>query len=494
LSVSPNADLTLIILPSAEDVNLLQAVIYISGCTGRSATIAAHWDKTEQSGNYMSEKQIYRCEIVDLSHDGRGVGRIDGKACFIEGALPDETVEFRYVNRKRNYDEGRVSKVIEPASYRVEPSCKHFSRCGGCSLQHLEHGTQLKFKQQQLIASLEREGLVADSILPPLSAPPWGYRRRARLAVQRAKDGRYLIGFRNAGSRRIEPITQCPVLAAPLPQAVKLLPAWLACLPDDIRIFEVELISADSSFAIAVEASRFPADEEIPAMRDSLVWEAEGPVQLWWKAGKQARFTCLDTGTDSLSYAVAEDINLKFEPGQFIQVNGQINRDMIDQMLNLLPEAGDTAVDLYCGTGNLSLPLSRRFKQVMGIEGLPDLVNGAISNAADNNIDNVEFTVADLSRGVGLVNFGEANRSLENIDLIVVDPPRNGAAGVMPWVVKSGAQNLIYISCHPSTMARDSGVLAEAGYRLKALGVMDMFPHTIHIEAMAFFEKSTGKG
>jgi 23S rRNA (uracil1939-C5)-methyltransferase len=469
-------------------------VIYISGCTGRSATIAAHWDKTEQSGNYMSEKQIYRCEIVDLSHDGRGVGRIDGKACFIEGALPDETVEFRYVNRKRNYDEGRVSKVIEPASYRVEPSCKHFSRCGGCSLQHLEHGTQLKFKQQQVIASLEREGLVADSILPPLSAPPWGYRRRARLAVQRAKDGRYLIGFRNAGSRRIEPITQCPVLAAPLPQAVKLLPAWLACLPDDIRIFEVELISADSSFAIAVEASRFPADEEIPAMRDSLVWEAEGPVQLWWKAGKQARFTCLDTGTDSLSYAVAEDINLKFEPGQFIQVNGQINRDMIDQMLNLLPEAGDTAVDLYCGTGNLSLPLSRRFKQVMGIEGLPDLVNGAISNAADNNIDNVEFTVADLSRGVGLVNFGEANRSLENIDLIVLDPPRNGAAGVMPWVVKSGAQNLIYISCHPSTMARDSGVLAEAGYRLKALGVMDMFPHTIHIEAMAFFEKSTGKG
>ena len=442
----------------------------------------------------MSEKQIYRCEIVDLSHDGRGVGRIDGKACFIEGALPDETVEFRYVNRKRNYDEGRVSKVIEPASYRVEPSCKHFSRCGGCSLQHLEHGTQLKFKQQQLIASLEREGLVADSILPPLSAPPWGYRRRARLAVQRAKDGRYLIGFRNAGSRRIEPITQCPVLAAPLPQAVKLLPAWLACLPGDIRVFEVELISADSSFAIAVEASRFPADEEIPAMRDSLLREAEGPVQLWWKAGKQARFTCLDTGTDSLSYAVAEDINLKFEPGQFIQVNGQINREMIDQMLNLLPEAGDTAVDLYCGTGNLSLPLSRRFKQVMGIEGLPDLVKGAISNAADNNIDNVEFTVADLSRGVGLVNVGEANRSLENIDLIVLDPPRNGAAGVMPWVVKSGAQNLIYISCHPSTMARDSGVLAEAGYRLKAVGVMDMFPHTSHIEAMAFFEKSTGKG
>ncbi|MGB2359958.1 MAG: TRAM domain-containing protein, partial [Porticoccaceae bacterium] len=300
----------------------------------------------------MNQEKILSCDIVDLSHDGRGVGRIDGKACFIQGALPEETIEFRYTNRKRNYDEARVTRVVQASPGRVEPACKHFSRCGGCSLQHLDHEKQVAFKQQQLLDSLSRGGMQAKTVLPPISAPPWGYRRRARLAVQRAKDGVFLIGFRNAGSRRIEPITQCPVLAEPLPRAVELLPAWLGCLPKDIRVFEVELISGDNSIAVAVEASRFPADEEVPAMLASLVKEAQGPVQLWWKADKQVRFSRLDAGVDDLSFSVTPNTSLKFEPGQFIQVNGQINREMVAQMLSLLPERGGTAIDLYCGTGN----------------------------------------------------------------------------------------------------------------------------------------------
>jgi 23S rRNA (uracil1939-C5)-methyltransferase len=447
---------------------------------------------TIKNGKPMSEKQTLSCEVIDLSHDGRGVARIDGKACFIQGALPNETIRFRYNNRKRNYDEGRVTDIIQVSDDRVEPDCKHFSRCGGCSLQHLDHGKQVEFKQQQLLASLRRGGIEAETLLPALSAPHWGYRRRARLAVQRAKDGKFLIGFRNAGSRRIEPITQCPVLTEPLPTAVELLPAWLACLPGDIRVFEVELTSGDNSIAIAVEASRFPADEEVPAMLGSLENEAQGPVQLWWKAGKQARFTRLDTGTDNLCFAVTDNISLNFEPGQFIQVNGQINREMIAQMLSLLPEKGGTAVDLYCGTGNLSLPLTQRFNHVIGIEGLPDLVKGAAENARHNNITNVEFAVADLSRGIGLANIGLANPPTADtgIDLVLLDPPRNGAFGVMPWVAQSGAKQVVYISCHPSAMIRDAAVLAEAGYRLKAVGVMDMFPHTTHIEAMALFDKA----
>ncbi|MCT2532562.1 hypothetical protein N2488_05140 [SAR92 clade bacterium H231] len=440
----------------------------------------------------MTEEKIISCEIVDLSHDGRGVGRIDDKACFVQGALPNETIEFRYTNRKRNYDEARITKVVQPSPGRVEPGCKHFSRCGGCSLQHLDHQQQVEFKQQQLLDSLSRGGMQAETVLPPISAPPWGYRRRARLAVQRAKDGKFLVGFRNAGSRRIEPITQCPVLTEPLPRAVALLPVWLSYLPSDIRVFEVELISGDNSIAIAVEASRFPADEEVPAMLDSLVKEAQGPVQLWWKAGKQERFSRLDSGTDNLCFAVTDDISLRFEPGQFIQVNGQINREMVAQMLSLLPEHGGTAVDLYCGTGNLSLPLTQRFDRVVGFEGLPVLVQDAADNARFNNIDNVEFAVADLSRGVGLTHIGlaEPADSDSSIDLIVLDPPRNGAAGVMPWVSLSGAKQVIYISCHPSTMVRDAAVLSAAGYSLKSVGVMDMFPHTTHIEAMALFEKN----
>jgi 23S rRNA (uracil1939-C5)-methyltransferase len=439
----------------------------------------------------MTEEKIISCEIVDLSHDGRGVGRIDGKACFVQGALPEETIEFRYINRKRNYDEARVTKVVQPSAARVEPKCKHFSRCGGCSLQHLDQQQQVEFKQQQLLGSLSRGGLQAETVLSPISAPPWGYRRRARLAVQRTKDGKFLIGFRNAGSRRIEPITQCPVLTEPLPRAVKLLPLWLGSLPRDIRVFEVELISGDNSIAIAVEASRFPADEELPAMLGSLEAEAQGPVQLWWKAGKQERFSRLDSGTDILSFAVTDDISLRFEPGQFIQVNGQINREMVAQMLSLLPEHGSTAIDLYCGTGNLSLPLTQRFDRVVGVEGLPELVKGAADNARFNGIDNVEFAVADLSRGLGLTHLGltESADSDKTIDLIVLDPPRNGASGVMSWVALAGAKQIIYISCHPSTMIRDAAVLSQAGYSLQAVGVMDMFPHTTHIEAMALFEK-----
>ena len=436
----------------------------------------------------MSDKTVVSCEIIDLSHDGRGVGRVDGKACFIEGALPRETVEFRYTKRKRNYDEGRISKVINASPDRVEPSCKHFYRCGGCSLQHLDHEEQVAFKQQQLFNSLDRSGLKVDRLLPAISTSQWGYRRRARLAVQRAKDGKYNVGFRYAGSRRIEPITQCPVLTAPLPEIVALLPVWLQQRCGQYLVHTVELIAADNAVAVAVEARSLPAADELSALLALLQDKIVTPLQLWWKTDKQARFTRLDKASERLTVSVAEDIELNFAPGQFIQINGQINRDMVAQMLSLLPHRGGTAIDLYCGTGNLSLPLSQHFDRVIGIEGLPDLVEGAEHNAAYNNIDNVEFAVADLSTGIDLNHSGLQQN--KNIDVIVLDPPRNGAAGVMPWVAKSKVPKVLYISCHRSTMIRDASVLAEAGYAITAAGVMDMFPHTTHIEAMVLFEKS----
>jgi len=438
----------------------------------------------------MIDKQTLNCEIIDLSYDGRGIGCINGKTCFIDGALPTEKVAFRRNNQKRNYDEGRVTEIIAASEHRVEPSCKHFSRCGGCSLQHLDHRQQLEFKQQQLLSNLQRGGLTPQRVLPALSAPQWGYRRRARLAVQRAKDGRFLIGFRNAGSRRIEPITQCPVLSGPLPDVIAMLPQWLELFPAAIRVFEVELVSADDSFAIAVEASRFPTDEELESILSGLQDMGFGAGQLWWKAGKQAQFNRLDSGTDPLTFSVNEHIHLTFEPGQFIQVNGEINRLMIAQMLDLLPDRSitetGTAIDLYCGTGNLSLPLAQQYGTVIGIEGLPELVKGAEENARINNITNAEFAVADLSCSVGLAS---AYSSRDPVDLVLLDPPRNGAAGVMPWVAKTKAKQIIYISCHPATMIRDANVLADAGYKIAAAGVMDMFPHTSHIEAMALFEK-----
>ena len=435
----------------------------------------------------MNNKQMLQCDIIDLSYDGRGIGRVNGKTCFIEGALPAEQVEFRLINQKRNYDEGRATQILSKSEHRVEPACKHFSRCGGCSLQHLDHHQQLELKQQQLLNDLQRGGLTPKRILPALSAPQWGYRRRARLAVQRAKDGKFLIGFRNAGSQRVEPITQCPVLTAPLPDVVGALPEWLALLPVAVRVFEVELVSADSSFAIAIEASRLPADTVIARLVEGLHAMGLGSAQLWWKVGKQARFARYDSGSDKLSFAVTEGITVNVEPGQFIQVNGEVNRLMVEQILSLLPLKGSRAIDLYCGTGNLSLPLTQRFEQVIGIEGLPVLVKAAIENARINNLNNVEFRVADLTSDDALTL---ACGPKGPIDLLLLDPPRNGAAGVMPWIAKSGAKQILYISCHPATMIRDAEVLTKQGYKLSAVGVMGMFPHTTHIEAMALFEQS----
>ena len=400
----------------------------------------------------MNDKQVISCEIVDLSHDGRGVGRVNGKACFIEGALPEETVEFRYTKRKRNYDEGRITKVLSASPSRVVPNCKHFSRCGGCSLQHLNHADQVAFKQRQLLNNLNRSGLKVNKLLPAISASQWGYRRRARLAVQRAKDGKYSVGFRYTGSRRIEPVTECPVLAPPLSEIVALLPGWLQAQCGQLPVHTVELIAADKGVAVAVEARSLPANDELSSLLESLQDLIKMPVQLWWRAGNQAGFTRLDKASDRLTFGVTEDIQLNFAPGQFIQINGQINRDMVAQMLSLLPRRGGTAVDLYCGTGNLSLPLSQQFDQVIGIEGLPDLVTGAEHNATHNKIDNVEFVVADLSADIDLHHSGVQQN--KKIDVIVLDPPRSGAAGIMPWVVKSKVPKVLYISCHPSTMIR----------------------------------------
>ena len=437
----------------------------------------------------MSNDSRLTCDIVDLIHDGRGVGRPDGKTCFIQGALPGETVEFRRHNQKRNYDEAHVVEIISASESRVEPQCKHFPRCGGCTVQHLEHGAQIAFKEQQLLENLQRSGMQPKTLLPALSGPEWAYRRRARLAVQRAKDGNVLVGFHNPGSRRIEPISECHVLAEPLAAIAVGLPQWLTAFPPGIRLFEVELLSADNGLAIAVEASRAPSATELAQMLATLsecIADAAS-AQLWWKASNQSTFSRLDAGSEPLEVALTDDVKLQVQPGQFVQVNGEINRQMIDQVLSLLRKKSSDrkslAVDLFCGTGNFSLPLAAHFDRVVGIEGLEGLVRSATDNAQRNNLTNIEFMVSDLSDWAGM------RKLKEKIDLVLLDPPRNGAAGVMPWVVKAKPRQIIYISCHPSTMVRDAKLLTEAGYSLSAAGVMDMFPHTAHVEAIALFEK-----
>jgi 23S rRNA (uracil1939-C5)-methyltransferase len=435
----------------------------------------------------MGAKPSLSCEINDLLHDGRGVGRINGKAFFVEGALPGEDVEFRVTNEKRNFAEARLTKVLSASQYRTEPECRYFSKCGGCSLQHLQHSEQIEFKKQQLLNSAQRVGLEPENTLDSLVGPQWNYRRRARLAVQRARDGQFLVGFHNPGSNRIEPIASCMVLDKSLDALLMALPSILNALGADIKIFEIELVAADNALAVAVEASRSLFDAELTSVVKALNVVAEMTTQLWWKVSKNGRFSRVDDGEDGLYFGVKDDIKLSFEPGQFIQINDSINRSMIEQMLALVSvENTGVAIDLFCGSGNLSLPLAKQFNQVIGVEGLASLVVAANGNARSNAIDNTQFVVADLNDAASLK---KVSKIASSIDLIVLDPPRNGAAAIMPWVAKSGTKQIIYISCHSSTMVRDADFLIRAGYKLKNLGVMDMFPHTAHVESMALFEK-----
>ena len=424
------------------------------------------------------------CEIIDLANDGRGIGRVNGKAYFIEGALPGEEVQFSAVKEKRNFGEGRISKALIQSDYRRDPKCKYFSRCGGCSLQHLDHNNQITIKNRQLLSSLAHAGFSPLRTLDPLTGLGWKYRRRARLAVQRNKIGQFIIGFRQSGSKRIEAVEKCLVLDDSLDQILSHLPMILQDVPHSIKIIEIELVAAENASAVAITASK-PLTTDVANRIIKNLYMIHASIQLWWRGFSESRVSCLSDASASLFYSIDNRLKIYFEPGQFIQVNREVNDLMIKKMIQLLSlESKGTIVDLFCGSGNLSLPLAEYFDHVVGVEGVRSLVNKAIENARDNVVTNCKFVVADLSNADSLNGITEM---VDQIDVIVLDPPRDGAMAIMPWVANAGATMVLYISCHPSTMIRDAKILKSAGYRMSDVGILDMFPHTAHVESISLF-------
>ena len=250
----------------------------------------------------MGANTTLSCEITDLLHDGRGVGRINGKAFFVEGALPGEEVEFRVTREKRNFAEARLTKVLVESDHRMAPECGYFSKCGGCSLQHLKHSQQIEFKKNQLLNNFHKIEIKPENILDSLVGPQWHYRRRARLAVQRARDGQFLVGFHNPGSNRIEPIASCLVLDKSLDAVLMALPATLNKLTHDIKVFEIELVAADNALAVAVEASRSPFDSELVSLLNDLSGVTNVPTQLWWRSSKNGQLLRMDGGKEGLFF------------------------------------------------------------------------------------------------------------------------------------------------------------------------------------------------
>ncbi|HEY0683668.1 MAG TPA: 23S rRNA (uracil(1939)-C(5))-methyltransferase RlmD [Steroidobacter sp.] len=424
-------------------------------------------------------------KITDLSHEGRGVAHVDGKTVFIDDALPGELVEWRRLKRGRNFDEGQLLRVIEPSPDRVEPRCIHFGMCGGCVLQHLSVDQQLQFKQKQLMDSLTRIGKVTpEETLPPLQAGTWNYRRRARLAARWVpKKNRTVVGFRERSTPYITDLQRCEVLQAPMDQLLVPLSELVTALSIRNRVPQIEVAVADNAVALVVRVLEPLTEADTELLRR---FGREHSVQMFLQPGGYETVAPMDD-VAPLEYRLPSfDLTLQFLPTDFVQVNGPLNLQMIDRAIAMLaPTAEDRVLDLFCGLGNFSLPLARRAGQVVGVEGEAALVERARANAARNGLTNARFHTANLA-DEGILSASWAGK----FDKVLLDPPRAGAKEVLPLVAKSGADTVLYISCHPGSLARDAGILVhEHGYKLQAAGVMDMFPHTAHVESAALFVK-----
>jgi 23S rRNA (uracil1939-C5)-methyltransferase len=423
-------------------------------------------------------------DVHDLDHDGRGVARVAGKATFIAGALPGERVQYRITRRRRDHDEAEVTEVVAPSAARVEPRCRHFGRCGGCALQHLAPEAQLAAKQSTLLGSLARIGKVEPArVLEPLTAPVWGYRRRARLGAHLQRDrSRVAVGFRGRTTHRLIALERCEVLDPSVATLLRPLGELLAGLSIADRVPQVEVAVGAERTVLVLRTLVAASEDDRARLR---AFGAAHGLEFWLQPGSPATAAPLDPPDGPLTYALGNHaVTIEFAPTDFVQVNGELNARMVDRALELLDvQRGHRVLDLFAGLGNFTLPLARRAAAAVGVEGEAKLVARARDNARRNGIGNAEFHLADLFQPSP-----DAAWARGRYDRLLLDPPRAGAREALSLVRGWSPGRIVYVSCHPGTLARDAGILVrELGYRLEAAGVLDMFPHTAHVESMAVF-------
>ncbi len=431
----------------------------------------------------------FEAQVESLGHDGRGIAHLEGKAVFLDGALPGERVLFEYTQTSRKYDDGRVTQVLQASPDRVEPLCGSFMRCGGCSLQHLDAERQIAFKQQSMLEGLARIGNVEpEEVLAPLRADIWGYRRKARLGVRYVpRKGRVLVGFREKRNSFITDVTDCPVLDHRVGERLVDLGRLIHSMAARSTIPQIEVAVTDEVVALVFRHLEPLSVED----RQSLLrFGEEMGFAIFLQPGGPGSVVPLTEPAPALRYRhPAFDVSVAFSPMDFTQVNDAINRSMVEQAVALLdPGPDERVLDLFCGLGNFTLPLARRAAQVTGVEVDAAMLARARANAEWNGIGNTAYFAADLMSES--LQFEPWIR--QQWDKILLDPPRSGASEVIKHFGKMGARRVVYVSCHPGTLARDAGVLVHThGYRLVQAGVMDMFPHTAHVESMAVFERSS---
>jgi 23S rRNA (uracil1939-C5)-methyltransferase len=441
----------------------------------------------------LARKEIRMNTVVieSLDQDGRGIAHYEGKVIFIEGALIGERVTYSSFRKKPSFENAVATSILKKSYMRVEPKCAHFDMCGGCSMQHLDFRAQVAVKQRILEDNLQRIGKVKPaSILPPIYGEAWGYRQRARLSVRHViKKNKTLVGFHEKRSSFIANMQTCEILP---PKIAKLLPL-LAQLNEQLSIRD-KLPQIEVAVGEHVDALVLRIMEPLTLADEALLkaFADEHQVQFWTQTkGPDTVKPFYPLDAPALSYSMPEfGVTMPYAPTEFTQVNSTLNRLMVSKALRLLaPKADERIADFFCGLGNFTLPIARSGAQVIGIEGSDALVKRAEQNASYNELSgNTEFQAMNLfeMNEAALAKLGKFNKWL-------VDPPRDGAFALVNTITPETApQRIVYVSCNPATLARDAEVLVHAkGYVLKAAGVMNMFPHTSHVESIALFEKIT---
>ncbi|KLE97713.1 23S rRNA (uracil(1939)-C(5))-methyltransferase RlmD [Klebsiella aerogenes] len=421
----------------------------------------------------VTTRQIITVTVNDLDPFGQGVARHQGKALFIPGLLPQEQAEVVLVEDKKQYARAQVKRRLNDSPQRVAPRCPHFGVCGGCQQQH----ASIELQQQSKRAALSR--LMKRDVDDIIAAAPWGYRRRARLSLNyQPKTQQLQMGFRKANSSEIIDVVQCPVLA---PQLEALLPAVRECLTSlqsQRQLGHVELVQADNGPLMVLRhtAALTAADKEklerFSQTHGLSLYLAPQSEILEHIRGDEPWYT-------------SDGLRLVFSPRDFIQVNDGVNQKMVRTALAWLDiQPQDRVLDLFCGMGNFTLPLAKAAASVVGVEGVPALVAKGRENAALNELQNVTFFHENLEEDVTRQAWAK-----HGFDKILLDPARAGAPGVMAHIIKLAPRRVVYVSCNPATLARDSEALLQAGYRIQRLAMLDMFPHTGHLESIVLFER-----
>jgi len=428
----------------------------------------------------VATRQTITVTATDLDPFGQGVARHNGKAIFISGLLPDEQAEVTLTEDKKQFARAKVKRLLTRSPERVAPRCPHFGICGGCQQQHASEPLQQRSKSASLQRLISREtglDIIPESVI---SGPEYGYRRRARLGLQfQPKQQQLVMGFRKSGSNDLVPVKACPVLAPALASLLQPLHECLAGMKAVRRLGHAELVLADNGPVLVLRHLDPLKEQDLVRLH---TFSAQHRVMLYLQ-GNEDELVKL---CDDVPFYQVDGLRLFFSPRDFIQVNDAVNQRMVAQALEWLEvESTDRVLDLFCGMGNFTLPLAKRAKQVVGVEGVATLVANGLYNAQINALNNVEFFQHNLEDDVTRQPWAKLG-----FDKVLLDPARAGAAGVMDHIVKLAPQKVVYVSCNPTTLARDSQILIAAGYRMERVRMLDMFPHTGHLESMALFVAS----